>query len=194
MIEEKVRIRPQKKQSPRESLRDPAHQPAATATQREPVHEKPARTRRRKLLTHDDQFWLPIEEIPESHKAIFDGSMVVSYEWKRWSNLGQEDPFYIAMCREQGWEPVPPSRHPNWVPPGYDKPHIIKGGLILMERPVELSIQAKAEEKQQAKQQVREAEARLGMTPRGELTRSFPGVEAKITKEYVRPVVITGED
>ena len=191
----KVRARPQRTpQSPRDPLRTPAHQPAATATEREPVHEPPARTRRRKLLTHDDQFWLPVDEIPETHKAMFDGSLVISYEWKRFSNMGQEDPFYIAMLREQGWEPVEPKKHPNWLPPGYDKPQIIKGGLILMERPIELSIQAKQEEKAASKQQIREAEARLGMTPKGELTRNFPGVEPTVTKEYMRPVMIRGED
>lgn len=188
-----TRIKPQK-QSPRDSLRDPAHQPAARATSRAPVHETPTRTRRRKLLTHDDQFWLPIDEIPDTHKAMFDGNLVISYEWKRFSNLGQEDPFYIAMCREQGWEPVSPSRHPNWLPPGYDKPNIIKGGLILMERPVELSLQAKREDKQASKQQVREAEARLGMTPRGELSRNHPDLQVGVQKEWNRPVSVRGED
>src|ERR1700688_1282384 len=120
MSEARVRTRPQK-QSPREPLREPAHQQAGRATQREPAHEKPERTRRRKLLTHDDQFWLPVDEIPDTHKGMLDGNLVVSYEWKRYSNMGQEDPFYIAMLREQGWEPVDPKRHPNWLPPGYDK-------------------------------------------------------------------------
>ncbi len=182
-MNERVRVRPQK-QSPRETLRVPAHQPAAKATTRAAAHDKPVRTRRRKLLTHDDQFWLPVEEIPEG----------LSYEWKRMSVMGQDDPFYIAQLREQGWEPVLATRHPNWVPPGYDKPNIIKGGLILMERPEELTAEARAEEKKMAKQQVREAEARLGMTPRGELSRDHPGIKVGVMKEWNRPVIIKGED
>ncbi len=178
-----ARVRPQK-QSPRDPVRESAHQPAARATSRAPAHEKPARTRRRKTMTHDDIFWLPIEEIPEGF----------TYEWKRLSVMGQEDPFYIAQMREQGWEPVLASRHPTWVPPGYDKPNIIKGGQILMERPEELTNQARAEELAVARQQVREAEARLGMTPRGEMTRNFPGIKVGVSKEYVRPVVIQGEE
>lgn len=193
MSVERVRTRPQK-QSPREPLREPAHQPAAYPVAREPAHEKPTRVRRRKLLQHDDQFWLPIDEIPDTHKAKFDGSLVVSYEWKRFSNMGQEDPFYLASMREQGWEPVPPSRHPNWLPPGYSAQHIIKGGLILMERPIELSLQAKQEEKQLSNRQVREAELRLGFTAKGELTRDHPGVRPRIEKEVLRPVPIRGED
>ena len=183
MVLARVRTRPQK-QSPREPLREPAHQAAGRAVNRTPAHEKPVRTRRHKLETHDDEFYLPLDEIPEG----------LSYEWKRMSVMGQEDPYYIAKMRGQGWEAVLASRHPNWVPPGYDKPHIIKGGLLLMERPIELTEQARAEEKKISKRQVRDAEARLGMTPKGELTRNFPGVEATVTKEYVRPVMIQGED
>jgi hypothetical protein len=168
-----------KASSPRVPMHEePVHPPRVAA--HAPAHERPERTRRRKLLQHDDVFWLPVEEIPPG----------LVYEWKRFSNMGQEDPFYIASMREQGWEPVSPSRHPNWLPPGYSLPNIIKGGLILMERPEELQNEARAEEQAMAKRQVRDAEARLGMTPKGELTRNFPGVEPKITKEYMRPVVV----
>lgn len=192
-----TRARPsieRKKASPRVSLREPVHTPKADPVIREPVHEPPQRTRRRKLINSEDQFWLPVDEIPDSHKREVNGELIISYEWKRYSTVGQEDPFYIASMREQGWEPVPPSRHPNWLPPGYTGQHILKGGLMLMERPIELSIEARLEERALAKRQVRDAEARLGMTPKGELTRNFPGIEPRITKEWNRPVVIQGMD
>jgi len=147
-------------------------------------------------MQSDDIFYLPIDEIPDEFKRqMNNGEWIISYEWKRWSNLGQEDPFYIASMREQGWEPVPPSRHPNWVPPGYDRPHIIKSGLILMDRPIELTLEARREELQASRRQVRDAEARLGMTSRGEMTRNFPGIDNRVTKEYMRPVMVPqGED
>lgn len=151
---------------------------------REPMHEaahdQSRRTRRRKSTIVEDMFYIPMDEIPEG----------LSYEWKKWTVNGQEDPFYIAQMREQGWEPVPPDRHPTWVPPGYKEPHIIKGGQILMDRPVELTNEAKAEQRQLAKRQIREAEQRLGMTPKGELTRELDEIKPRITKEYVRPVAI----
>lgn len=183
MVLARVRTRPQK-QSPRVALREPAHQPKAKAVTRGPVHEVQARTRRRKNVESEDQFYLPMDEIPEDS----------TYEWKRLSVMGLEDPFYIARQREQGWEPVMSSRHANWLPPGYDKPHIIKGGLILMERPKELTQEARREERAMSKKQVREAEARLGMTPRGEMTRNFPGINVGVQKEMMRPVAIQGED
>ena len=165
--------------------RPPQH--IAATDEREPQHEElhaePRRTRRRKATVNEDMFYIPVDEIPE-------GS---SYEWKRFSVNGQEDPFYIAQMREQGWEPVDPKRHPNWVPPGYSQPNIIKGGQILMERPQHLTDEARAESRVLAKKQVREAEQRLGLTPNGELTRNHPGVAPKVTKEYVRPMTIQDE-
>lgn len=141
------------------------------------------RTRRRSAMVFNDPFYVPMDEIPPG----------LSYEWKRVSNVGQEDPFYIAGMREQGWEPVPASRHPTWVPPGYDKPHIIKGGLMLMDRPKELTQEARDENEMLAKKQIREAEQRLGMTGTGEATRSLPEVRPRVVKEMMRAIPIETE-
>lgn len=151
----------------------------AREPQHEPTHETPrVRTRRRKDSSTDSMFYIPVHEIPE-------GS---SYEWKRWSNVGLEDPFYIAQLREQGWEPVDPKRHPSWLPPGYTMPHIIKGGQILMERPVELTNEARAESRTLARRQIKEAEQRLGMAPKDTGTRDLPGVQPRVVKEIGRMV------
>ena len=151
----------------------------------EPEHEiaraaPRTRTRMRRVSAMDDPFYIPVEEIPE-------GS---SYEWKRFSNVGQEDPFYIAQMRRQGWEPVDPKRHPTWVPPGYNLPTIVKGGMILMERPIELTQEAQRETRQLAQQQMAEAEQRLGKTPNNTLTRDHAEVKPRIEKQYMRPVPI----
>ena len=63
-----------------------------------------------------------------------------------------------------------------------------------MERPLELTKDAQSEQRQLAKQQMREAEQRLGMTPKDTLTRNHQGVEPRITKEYVRAVPIAIEE
>ena len=174
-----VRVNPDKN-APREA----AHQPRAASTRFEPHtedHDTPRlRTRRRKATINENPYDIPIEEIPEG----------LTYEWKRMSVVGEVDPFYIAAQREQGWEPVPPKRHPNWVPPGYNEPHIVKGGMILMDRPVELTEEFRREMRQVSRRQVREAEQRLGATDPGTLDR----VEPKVVKEYFRPVAQAIED
>lgn len=166
-------------------VRRPPQHTATTDARPEPrADQRPAkRTRRRQSGLNEDIFYIPTEEIPE-------GS---SYEWKRFSNVGEEDPFYIARMRTMGWEPVDPKNHPNWVPPGYKEPHIIKGGQILMERPMELTIEAREESKALARRQVIEAEQRLGMTPKDTLTRRHPGAAPVVTKEVGR-MVPTVED
>lgn len=163
--------------------RDPVHQARIVDRRLDehvPDHEPPrVRTRSRKATVNEDQFYIPLDQIPE-------GS---NYEWKRWENVGLQDPFYIASMREQGWEPVNPKKHPNWVPPGYNEPHIIKGGQILMERPMALTLEARKELRQLSKTQVREAEQRLGMTAKGEATRDLPEIAPRLTKEVLRMVV-----
>jgi hypothetical protein len=161
--------------------RAPAH--SSKTDERPAVHAKehvPVRTRRRKNSASEDMFYIPLEEIPPG----------LTYEWKRWSLVGENNPFYIADMRGQGWEPVNPKVHPTWLPPGYNEPHIIKGGMILMERPEELTLEAKKELDALAKTRVREAEQRLGMTPNGQLSRDLPDVAPKIVKEYMRSVQV----
>jgi hypothetical protein len=164
--------------------REPAHQPRVLEVREDDHvvdHDAPRlRTRRRKSTVNEDMFYVPVDEIPEG----------LSYEWKRWTVTGQHDPFYIASMREQGWEPVPPKRHPHWVPPGYNEPHIIKNGMILMDRPLELTEEARRELRQLSRRQIKEAEQRLGKTGDGEMTRDYDGVRPKVEKGYFRPMVV----
>lgn len=156
-----------------------------TDAQHEPAHTgERKRTRLRNANTNVDEFYIPLEEIPDG----------LTYEWKRFSVNGQEDPFYIARMREQGWEPVKPELHPNWLPPGYNADHIIKGGQILMERPKELTEEARQEDREKATQQVTVAEQKLGKTPKDTMTRDHEGARPKIVKEIGRMVPMTIEE
>jgi hypothetical protein len=171
------------KNAERGTQRAPEH--AAAATLREDEHDAehaPRKRTRNSQLNREDEFYVNLAAIPAD----------ISVEWKRMSNVGEENPFYIARMREQGWEPVNPLQHPDWVPvpPGYDKTTIIKNGLVLMERPKHLTDEARAESRMLAKQQVREAEQRLGMTPKDTMTRDHDGAKPKIVKEMMRPVAI----
>jgi hypothetical protein len=151
---------------------------------REPEHDSD-RVRRRlhKADSNADEFYVNRAEIPDG----------LEYEWKRVTVLGEENPFYLAKMRDQGWEPVLPSRHPNWLPKGYNSPTITKGGQILMDRPSELSEEARRETIAAARQQVITAEQKLGRTPKDTMTRDFEGVRPAVVKEVGR-MIPTGED
>jgi hypothetical protein len=152
-----------------EVKRGPGRPPTAN---REPMHM--TRTRRRRYSNTEDRYALPLDEIPE-------GS---SYEWKRFSVKGEEDPFYLTAQREQGWEPVDPKRHPNWLPDNFSGSAIIKDGLILMERPMELTLQAREEQETSSRKQVRDQEKQLMQRP-----ADHPFIKPKVKSEMMRQVV-----
>lgn len=170
--------------SAKTAQRVPSHAPDHIPETHIPEHEVEktnARIRTRKRnssMDRDDPLYVNLAAVPDD----------ISLNWKRFATVGEENPFYLASLREQGWEPVNPLEHPDWVPipPGYDKPFIIKNGLILMERPMALTREAEAEMRQDARQQIKEAEQRLGKGGDNEMDRSKP----KLVKEMMRPIQV----
>lgn len=114
----------------------------------EPRETAPRKVRKRKLGT--DKFWIDPDIIPDG----------VTYEWKRQTVLGYEDPGYQVELAENGWEPVMAERHPHYMPPGYSGP-ITRDGMILMERPAYLTAEARHEEMQAARDLVAVKEQQL---------------------------------
>jgi hypothetical protein len=121
-----------------------------------------------------DDFYVPREYIPDGW----------SYEWKRKLNMGQEDPAYQVQLARLGWEPVPASRHPAMMPEGNKYQIIERKGMVLMERPLEITEEAREIELRRARNQIRHKEAQLASTPEGTLTRDHDRVKPKISKGY----------
>lgn len=94
----------------------------------------------------------------------------MSWEWKRQSVLGQPDYGYEVMQAEQGWEPVQAERFPKFMPPGYSGA-IIRDGMMLMERPQELTDEARAEDLSNAREQVSVQVKRAQQNIPGQLPR-----------------------
>jgi hypothetical protein len=107
-----------------------------------------------------------------------------TYEWKRKTVLGQEDPAHQVALLRMGWEPVPTDRHPEMMPGSGNYPTIERKGMILMERPTELVEEARSIELQKARGQVRAKEAQLAGTPDGTMTRDHAQARPKINKSY----------
>ena len=111
-----------------------------------------------------------------------------SYEWKRFSVLGKEDPSYQVSLMHKGWEAVPVSRHPEMMPLGYQGNCIEREGQILMERPLEITNDAKTRDLRNARAQVRGKEEQLGGAPAGQFERDNKGqplVNVKKSFEHV---------
>lgn len=107
-----------------------------------------------------DEFYIDPRMIPEGW----------DYNWKRQEIAGQPDPAYEVELLQAGWEPVPSERHPSMVPPGHKGP-ITKKGMILMERPSEISNLAKQRELSTAREAVAAKERALGMSSSGQFER-----------------------
>ena len=109
-----------------------------------------------------DEFYIPTELIPDGW----------TYEWKRKTVMGQEDPAHQVALARKGWEPVPASRHPSFMPDGGGYNTIERKGMILMERPAEVTEEARLIEQRRARLQVRQKEEQLNSAPQGQFERN----------------------
>ena len=144
---------------------------------RAPLREDPreaARRRAAELREHNagnddvtDNFYIPMDAIPPGW----------DYQWKRHSIYGQEDPAYQIKTAQDGWTPVPASRHPEMMPLGSSAETIMRDGMILMECPSEIVAEYRARELRKARQQVMVKEAQLSGTPEGTFERTHKQIK-----------------
>lgn len=105
-----------------------------------------------------------------------------SYEWKRISVLGKEDPSYVTQIARNGWEPVPRSRHPEMMPKDWTGETIDRKGCMLMERPEVITQAVRDIERKKAREQVQQKEEQLAGAPQGTFDRNV----ATVNKGYDR--------
>jgi len=107
-----------------------------------------------------------------------------TYEWKRKSSMNMEDVSHMNHVRRTGWTAVPVERHPEMMQVGAEG-SIERKGMLLMERPEEITLDAKARELRDARQQVNIKSGQ--MDPKGKgglLNRQDSQVAPKISKSY----------
>lgn len=121
-----------------------------------------------------DEFYIDASIIPDGW----------SYEWKRHTLLGREDPSYQVSLARAGWEAVPASRHPEMMPLHSKASIIERKGMILMERPQMLTNEARDVELRRARMQVRAKEQQLSSTPDGTMTRDHARVKPNVKKSF----------
>lgn len=162
-------------------MADPIKAPPARAPLREESPREAAKKRAAALRDHlgdlddgTDDFYIPLEVVPDGW----------TYEWKRHTTLGAEDPTYQVSLLRAGWEPVPSSRHPEMMPSNTKDKMILRKGMILMERPTEIVEERRNIEAKRARDQVRAKEAQLSGAPEGTGPRDHKDVRPQIKKTY----------
>ncbi len=127
-------------------------------TPRQPVHEE-LRPLSKQAADYamdyddddDDRLKIHRNEIPDG----------MDYQWVTDSILGQPAPQRRARFERKGWQPVPAARHDGrFMPKGFQG-EINVDGLVLMERPMELTIRARQRDHFRATGQVKAKEAQL---------------------------------
>jgi hypothetical protein len=112
-----------------------------------------------------DEFYINPAIIPEGW----------SYEWKLFSILNEEQSSYQVTLARTGWEPVPADRHPELMPRGTKEKTVMRRGMQLMERPLEITMEARQIEREKARRQVRIKEDQLTAAPPGQFGRDNKG-------------------
>lgn len=112
----------------------------------EPVLGRDGQALTRRRVAGIDQYHIPQEIIPEGW----------DYQWNTVSVYNNQDLVVGQSMQmyENGWRPVPASRHPGRFVPIGSKGDIIRDGMRLEERPKSLGDQARAEDIAVARRQM----------------------------------------
>lgn len=123
-----------------------------------------------------DKFYVSPDMIPDGW----------TYEWKRRTVMGQEDPAYQVALARTGWEPVPLQRHPEMMPVNWKGNTIEVEGMMLMQRPKEITDRIEELDRRAARNQVRTKEQQLATAPPGTMEKEFsdPRTKPQIKKSY----------
>lgn len=118
----------------------------------------------------------------------FDRSIIPDgwdYQWVTCEVYGQDQTSQMVAHQENGWTPVPADRHSGaFMPPGY-KGNITRDGLMLMERPMALTLEARDEERRKAFGQAADSRRQFGI--RGAPDKGFVTDTADVRKvSYAR--------
>lgn len=135
------------------SERNPQAQANLETVTRAVSDRKPERAPTRIVIrTAENRFDIALDEIPPG----------MDYGWKVRTVNGKEDREAQINWKLNGWTPVPAGRHPGFTgEPTDSNAEIERGGLILCERPIELTKESAGMDKQKAADQVRTQMDRL---------------------------------
>lgn len=89
-----------------------------------------------------------------------------TYEWKTKTIKNWEWTEHQVQLYQNGWTPVPASRHDGRIMPAGHNGNIERGGMILMERDARLTAQARAIDQRRADAPVRESRQMAGLMSR----------------------------
>lgn len=130
-----------------------------------------------------DKFYIDPRTVPDGW----------TYEWKVKTVLNAENPQHQLELQRRGWTPVPYSREPHRMPVGWKGQTIEMDGMILMERPQEITDEAIRDRQRRARMQVRAKEEQLSAAPVGQFERANKDSSLVKVKRAYEPMAIPEE-
>ncbi len=107
-----------------------------------------------------------------------------AYQWKVKSVFGKEEISHQNNLLRNGWQPVPASRHPDFMPAGMNGANIEHKGMVLMELPQELVDDARRQDKRIADMQVNQKAGQNEAAPNTMLGDQRPETRPRLKRSY----------
>ena len=117
-----------------------------------------------------DRFGIDPSTIPDGYE----------YEWKRFTVFNKEDPAYQTQLARAGWEMVPTSRHPSFMPANTKQKFIERDGMVLMQIPKVIADEYREKPGREARESINQNARKIAQTEEGQLERRA----AKIKRAY----------
>jgi len=138
---------------PRKQVNDPVRESVRNTSGNVVVQGRDGEVLTRSRKEGIDPFDVPLSFIPRGW----------SYQWNAISSYGNKEIFQAQNIEfyQNGWRPVPASRHDGFFMPRGETGPVVVRGQMLMERPQELTDEARAEAEHRARQQMRDRDEAL---------------------------------
>ena len=96
------------------------------------------------------------------------------FQWNTYEVYGKKDFSLLRAYHDQGWRNVPHSMFPDrFAPPGTEGP-VIVNDMILMERPMRLTVEARKEDYERATRSMQVHRLKMAEAPEGQAPRTTP--------------------
>ena len=124
-----------------------------------------------------DVFYIPPNLVPDGW----------CWEWKEYLVFGKLDPAKQVEQSRTGWEPVSAARYPELMPGETNEPWVLRRGMRLMERPMEITEIARASEQRRANEQIQSKMEQLADAPPGTFERTSKAVSRRMERPMPVP-------
>lgn len=99
------------------------------------------------------------------------------FQWNNYETYGKRDYAQLRGYHDQGWRNVPHSMFPERFAPAGTEGPVVVNDMILMERPMRLTVQARREDYERATRSMQVHRLKMAEAPDGQAPRTTPVIK-----------------